>query len=231
MGYSVLFKNVRCEEYGILPVRRPDIPAPIKDREQVAIPGSSMVLVMDRERYEPIEIPVEFNYVAAEDCWSEKFRKAKRWLSGSGELLFSDDADYFYKVHYVELDACEREMKRFGRFRASFVCDPFTYLKSGKGEYDYPEVLYNLYSEAHPVYKITGEGVCCLTVNGRQMKANVGQNLVIDTERMIAYRVDGTMNNALISGDYQDLYLMEGENQIEITLGFGLRVVPNWRSL
>ena len=31
---------------------------------------------------------------------------------------------------------------------------------------------------------ITGEGECILQVNGSQMKANVGQNLVIDTDRL-----------------------------------------------
>ena len=33
---------------------------------------------------------------------------------------------------------------------------------------------------------ITGEGECILQVNGSQMKANVGQNLVIDTDRLMA---------------------------------------------
>ena len=48
---------------------------------------------------------------------------------------------------------------------------------------------------------------------------------------MIAYRTDGIMNNTAVSGDYQDLYLREGSNQIEITAGFDLKVIPNWRSI
>ena len=92
-------------------------------------------------------------------------------------------------------------------------------------------MLYNPYYEAHPMYKITGEGVCTLSVNGQEMRANIGQNLTIDTERMIAYRTDGIMNNTAVSGDYQDLYLREGSNQIEITAGFDLKVIPNWRSI
>ena len=61
------------------------------------------------------------------------------------------------------------------------------------------------------------------------MRANVGQNITIDTERMIAYRTDGAMQNTAVSGDYEDLYLLEGANQIVITSGFGLKVIPNWR--
>lgn len=231
MRYSVLFRGKRCEDYGLLPAERPKIPTPKRDLETKEIPGKSGAITIDRKRYEPIEIAVEFNFAAKENDWNEKLRQAKRWLNGSGELSFSDDSDYFYKVYYTDISDAEREKKRKGSFEATFVCDPFTYLKSGKREYDASEVLYNPYSEAHPVYKVTGEGVCYLSVNGREMKANVGQNLVIDTERMIAYRIDGIMNNALVSGDYQDLYLMEGENQIEISPGFSLKVIPNWRSL
>ena len=188
-------------------------------------------MTIDNDRYEPIEIPVKFNFIAEENEWNEKFRKAKKWLSGSGELEFSDDTDFFYQVYYTNIEACVREMKKKGSFQAVFTCDPFTYLKNGKHEYDKSEVLYNPYHEAHPMYKITGEGVCGLVVNGQEMKANVGQNLIIDTERMIAYRTDGVMNNAMVSGDYQDLYLKEGSNQIEISSGFSLKVIPNWRSL
>lgn len=231
MRYSVLFNGERCEDYGIFPVERPNIPAPSKDREEIVIPGSSGILTMDNKRYEPINISVEFNFLAKANEWNDMFRRAKRWLSGSGELEFSDDAEYFYKVSYVNVDSCERDKKRIGRFAAEFICDPFTYLKNGKREYDSSEVLYNPYYEAHPVYKIAGEGVCILSVNGQEMKANVGQNLTIDTDRMLTFRNDGVMNNTAVSGDYQDMYLQKGSNKIEISPGFSLKVIPNWRTL
>lgn len=231
MRYSIQFNGEKCEDYGILPVKRPNIPAPSKDRKTTTIPGSSGILTIDNERYEPVKIPVKFNFFIGENEWNEMFRSAKRWLSGSGELEFSDDNDFFYKVYYIDIDTCERDMRRIGKFQADFICDPLAYLKAGKFEYDSSEVLYNPYHEAQPVYKITGEGECRLTVNGKRMRANVGQNLVIDTKRMIAYRADGALNNTAVSGDYQDLYLKEGDNQIEISPGFSLKVIPNWRSL
>ena len=63
------------------------------------------------------------------------------------------------------------------------------------------------------------------------MTANVGQNLTIDTDLMIAYRQDGTLQNTAITGDYEDLYLLPGENVINITSGFNLSVSPKWRTL
>lgn len=229
MRYSVSFKGERCESYGILPINRPEIPALIRDIELVKIPGRSGLVVRDRKRYKEIRITINFNFLSGENEWSEVFRKARRWLSGSGELELSDDMGSFYKVFYAEVSTCEREMKRTGRFMADFVCDPFSYLKRGKQEHERQEVLYNPYYEAHPVYVITGEGICVLSVNGKEMEANIGQNLTIDTERMVAYRTDGVLNNTSVLGDYEDLYLKEGDNQIMVTQGFGLKVIPNWR--
>lgn len=231
MRYSIAFNGGRCEEYGIHPVTRPNIPAPQRDIEVLEIPGKSGILTKDNKRYGAIEIPVAFNFYARPDEWCAVFRDAKRWLSGSGELEFSDDPDCFYKVYYVTITDSEREMKRIGRFNVNFTCDPFSYLKDGRREYGISDVLYNPYSTSHPAYKITGEGVCYLTVNNKSMRANVGQNLTIDTDRMIAFREDGTINNIAVSGDYEDLYLKEGDNQISITSGFSLKVIPNWRSV
>lgn len=59
--------------------------------------------------------------------------------------------------------------------------------------------------------------MCTLTVNGNTMTANVGQNLTIDTDRMIAYRSDGTLNNTQVTGNYEDMYLLNGENEISFS--------------
>ena len=82
-----------------------------------------------------------------------------------------------------------------------------------------------------PIYKITGEGECTLVVNDGKMVANIGQNLTIDTGRKLAYREDGTLSNTSVTGDYDNLILIEGRNKIEITDGFELKVIPNWRRL
>ena len=71
--------------------------------------------------------------------------------------------------------------------------------------------------------------MCTLEVNGNRMTANVGQNLTIDTDRMVAYRQDGTLQNTAVTGKYEDLYLTEGEIDIGISTGFDLKIIPNWR--
>lgn len=62
-------------------------------------------------------------------------------------------------------------------------------------------------------------------------RVNVGQNLTIDTDRQLAYRSDGTLNNTAVTGNYEDLVLVEGDNKVTITDGFDLKVIPYWRYL
>ena len=104
------------------------------------------------------------------------------------------------------------------------------YLESG--DFEIPiGTLINEYKEAHPVYHISGEGKCTLTVNKNIITCNVGQNLTIDTDRMIAYRKDGTLNNADVAGDYEGMWLPPGKNTITATNGFTVTVQPKWRRL
>lgn len=88
--------------------------------------------------------------------------------------------------------------------------------------------LYNPWSESHPIFKISGEGVCKITVNGKEVSANVGQNLLINTNLMQTYREDGALNNTAITGDYENLYLQEGLNEISVSSGFAAEVIPKW---
>lgn len=93
------------------------------------------------------------------------------------------------------------------------------------------EAEQNPYLLCKPVYYVQGEGLCVINVNGKDMEANVSGNLIIDTERMLAYREDGTLGNTKITGEYEDLYLKPGRNRISVSPGFILQVKPNWRCL
>lgn len=71
--------------------------------------------------------------------------------------------------------------------------------------------------------------MCTIEVNGKMVTANVGQNMIIDTERMVAYREDGSLQNTKMTGDYEDLYFRNGEIEVAVSVGFDLRIIPNWR--
>lgn len=229
--YDISFNDIRASSIGILPVRRPSVPSPEPNYEGIAIPGRDGALIVSEGTYKPITVTVEFNFWKKPDRWAYAFREAKRWIKGSGNLILGDDRDFFYKVLMAKISDTERTSLRIGTFTAEFLCDPYLYVKDGQREMSIADVLYNPYALSKPIYMITGEGMCTLTVNGKSVTANVGQNLTINTDLMLAYRQDGTMMNTAVTGDYEDLWLNSGENSITITSGFSLAIIPNWRCL
>lgn len=229
--YEVKLDGVSCLKLKILPTRRPDIPAPKRKYEQIAIPGRSGSLVETDESYESIVIPVEFGFISSPEKWNTTFRSAKKWLSGKGKLQFSDDEDFFYLCQNCEITGTERTVKEIGKFTAEFLCDPYMYAVSGDTALEDYRTFENNYMESHPKYEVEGNGDCTLTVNGKNMKMVVNGQITIDTELMIAYNRDMVSQNNLLSGEYEDLYLKEGRNVIDITEGFTLEVFPRWRCL
>mgnify|MGYP005787345419 FL=1 len=231
MGYDFEFNGITASDYKIHVEKRPSIPGKKEKIDYIEIAGREETVADRKKFYEDVEIEVECSFKEMQKDWIQKVREIKRWLRGSGELKFTDSADSFWKVKEIEIDGFERPLRKYGIFQVLFICSPFEYLVEGQMKMDIKEASYNPYEVSHPIYHITGEGYCILIVNGKTMNANVGQNLTIDTERMLAYREDGTLQNTQVTGDYEDLYLQPGENTITITSGFDLKIVPNWRRL
>lgn len=229
--YDFTFKGETASGHGVYVEKRPDIPAGKEETDFITIAGRDSPIAVRTGERKNIEIALSCGFLENREMWSAKAREIRKWINGEGELSFADSANFFWKVRDVELKEFVRETKKIGKFDVTFTCDPYEYLKDGLREQDVEKVRYNPYDTAHPTYLITGNGTCTLTVNGKTMKATVGQNLTIDTDRMLAYREDGSIMNTSVNGDYEDLYLQPGENAINITSGFGMKVIPNWRCL
>lgn len=233
MYQDIEYDGIKGSSLKIYARERPSIPAARVRREQIIIPGRDGAVYESDGTFEPTEIEVQFNYIGKEREWGKRWRAAQRWLAKENtKLRFSDDDSYFFWISNVSLEANERTTARIGNFTAVFTTkDGLYYLNSGLREYTPEEIQWNPYERSNPVYRILGEGMCTLAVNGKEMTANVGQNLTIDTERMVAYRQDGTLQNTAVSGDYENLRFEKGEIKIEATKGFDVTVIPNWRCI
>ena len=148
----------------------------------------------------------------------------------TGRIVYTDMEEYYFLVKKVSIDDIKKKYGIFGDITVTFTCDPVMYLQEGDVSVPISGTLrlYNPWSESHPIFKISGEGVCKVTVNGKEVSANVGQNLLINADLMQAYREDGVLNNTAITGDYEDLYLQEGLNEISVSSGFTAEVIPKW---
>lgn len=222
--YDVQFNDQTASSLGLLLYDYPAFSGAKKNYTTSAVSGRLGELVGLDQYKTNLEISCTFSVL--HKMFVHKIREVKKWLSGTGKLRFSDAPDSFYKVWKVNYGAIERELRDYGCFTITFICTPYEFLDSGQIEVD--KVPYNAYCLSRPVYKIQGSGSCILAVNGKGMTATINQNLTIDTERMLAYRDDGTIHNTDVNGNYEDLYLPPGINEISITAGFDLIIVPNW---
>lgn len=230
--YDIQFNGKTGTSVGVIVQSRPNIPTAEKIYETIDIPGRDGVLYRDTGTVKDIKIEVSLAFREQDpDTWMEKFRAVKKWLLSSvnNKLSFTDDQNYFCRVKKVVIGNAERTVKRQGKMTVAFWCEGYMYLQIGTKEQPISVLLNNPGERCWPVYKIAGEGMCMVTINGKQIKANVGQNLTIDTERKLAYRTDGTMQNTSISGNYEDMALNPGKNSISVTDGFVLTAIPNWR--
>lgn len=216
-----------------------NIPCPEDDLETIEIPGRDGVLVKDKKRKKPIQIEINFNYIAPKEKWHDIWRKAKKWLLQKNQkLILDDDSDHYYRCLYVIIGINERTSLRIGGFTATFVCDPYQYLNSGDMplELIYENIsagqsahIWNPYEASMPIFVITGSGTCRLTINGNILEADVTEKLTIDTGRELAYKADSSSANTNVACDYEDLALIPGDNTIIKPVGFDLQILPKWR--
>lgn len=230
--YFILFNGRTSLDVNLKVESRPSKPSPQKRYEEVDVPGRDGLLYRDKG-YGDIEISISFNFISkTPDKWDKDFRRIKKWLleNKDNTLKFSDDLEVFYKVNKVTIETPERILRRCGKLNVTFTCDPYTYYTNGKEEVILGGKIYNFDLISRPIYRIVGEGLLTLNINGKSIKANVGQELIIDTDKGLCYR-DGIINNVALKGNYEDMYLLEGENTFSWTSGFDVYIIPNWRCL
>lgn len=222
---TVIYNGSSCEDYGCFLNDYPEFSRGGKVYNTWSVPGRDGQLVEKADYLENLTVSCTFSIISMQ--FMDMVRYIRQWLSGSGQLVISDSPDVFYKVLKVEYGDISREIRKFGTFTATFICTPFEFLKSGQMPVN-GTAFFNYQDTAKPVYTITGEGLCTLTVNGYEFMANIGQEAVINSELMISYKNDGQVINTDVSGDYEKLWLPHGNNVVSVSEGFALTIIPQW---
>lgn len=226
--FDLKFNGKTGKENLVLVVSRPFIPTSELICDEYVVPGMDGVVTSAVERYEMRDITVDLNFMVKDaEKFEDRYRMIKSWLKGGGELSFSDDVDWFYRVQRVTLSDFERESKRIGRFTAYFRSDPYMYLYHGQEEKDIATASYNPYETCKPIYHVSSLSDWSFTVNGFTFSGH-GQTY-IDTEKMIAYTPARQIVNSSTVGDFESLYLHTGQNTI--TTSYTVTVIPRWRCL
>lgn len=219
-SYYLIFNNCNNLDVGLSMVSRPSIPSPKPKVQVVSIPGIDGTYTQ-MLGYEDIQISVDFNKLCRKN-FNEFIRDVNEWLYDiqDKKLYFSDDLDFYYRVKRLVVGDKTRTKKNYTRFNVTFICEPYQYAEEGRFEFPIQsgaEIYNPYYVDSLPVFKLYGEGLMTLSVNHQVIEVNVGQSLIIDSEKKLTYREDGTLCNANQKGVYP--VLKPGRNMIQVTGG------------
>lgn len=224
--YDLQFRGMTGKEKGVIFSGYPDFTYGKVKYETTKVNGKIGDFVKVLGGRENTKISCTFAIVS--DEIQERIRDLQSWLSGSGVLKFSDRPDCFYEVKLVDSADFQRKSRKYGVYTVGFLIYPYEFLEDGEYPYTPSVLTCNPYAECMPTYVITGNGSCVLNVNGNEFRVNVPERIYIDSRRMISYKEDHSSANILVAGDYEDLYLPNGDVNITITEGYDLQIIPHW---
>lgn len=225
--FNLEYNGKKLSDYGIYAKELPKFP-PAKEKT-ITQTVSGLGLICERTgEFEPTEFSCQLNYIGKKENWFEVYSELQECLSEEGMLIFSNTPDYYYKIAKVDIGENQMVTERIGTFEVTFTTrDGLRYLKNGLIEHEINEVSLNPYLTSKPVYILSGTGEFELKVNGKKFTGTCEEKLIIDTERQISFGEN--LLNTSVKGEYDELYLIRGANTIEITEGFTVKIIPNWR--
>lgn len=226
MEIGFVWKGIHSNEKGLKIISLPNITTPEKREEKIIIPGRDGYLTQSDESYEGEVKPVEF------DIKHDNFDDIKTWLNGSGEVIFSNEPDRYYKARIINKLDLARVLEKFHGGIIQFDCQPFGYdLNNNLIIIDKPISIYNEGThESQPYMKIHGSGNISLNINDEVIKLkNVNNFIELDSEIQECFRGDLNCNNDM-QGEFPIFKV--GENKISWTGNVSkIEVTPNWRYL
>lgn len=231
-----MYNNKSNEDLDIEVVKRPTIPFPTRNFKEISIDGHDGKYYIDEETYDDMTISIEFNFTENDlDNIKPRVRNIKNWIENmqDNKLILSDDPSTFYEVCKAELsEVTYQDLYEIQNFTINFTVRAYQYLLNGKKEIKINGVLFNHWNMCKPIYHITGNGSCNLSVNGITVICNVNNTLIIDTEFDKVLNSCGTLAIGVTNiKAMQDLYLKNGKNNITVSNGFDLYIKPNYRTI
>lgn len=204
----------------------PNIIKATKDITKTEVQGRDGFLTQDNGSYKSVVKSVE---CTMKDL--ERIDFICSWLTGSGEVTFSNEPTKVYKATIINQIEFERVVATFHSFIIQFECQPHKYdidnelitlLTSGS--------VYNAGTTCKPIIKIYGTGAIDLNINGNIIKlTDVADYVTIDSDLIDCYK-DTELKNNYMNGDFPEL--VNGTNNISWTgAATKVEIVPNWRYL
>jgi predicted phage tail component-like protein len=121
----IRFKGIQSDYMGVFIEALPSRCLPKRRMEKATIPGRMGCLYIDDGSYEPMTLTVVLNLNNVADAAA-----VSAWLSGYGELVFSDEPDYVYRAVVMAAQKIKRrrfQKRNYDTLTVTFECDPCRY--------------------------------------------------------------------------------------------------------
>ena len=223
------FLDKKSKDFGIVVEKYSDFYIPIKSFEKINIVGSDKVEYRAGS-YDPVTLSFEC-YI--KDKSPSKIREISKWLnSGSeGKLIRGDDSEVYYNAKVVNAIPVSKVARKFSKFIIQFECEPFAYAVKDE-VITSSESTITLENKgaviSKPIYKLYGQEAT-ISVNGKSFTVyGIDDYVVIDTDLMDCYKGSESMNTNSV-GNYIDLWLGIGINNIKVSGASKIEITPKWR--
>lgn len=231
-----VFKNINCLDMGVLVSKLPPISNSQKEHESVVsgIYGE----VKKFKGYKNTTKNLECYFMNSEKL--SDIYKIMDWLSNNGDLVLSNEPDFYYKARVSNIINLEEYINNdVYSFPLTFEVMPFSYFLSGKRNIrlDFNQKnglkLFNIGNYfAEPIIKIKGNGEININVNKYSFK--------LDMREVKCATICSTWNNEIVFDENNENVgeIMEGDFPLldvgvsEITYSGDVKsieCVPNWR--
>ena len=225
LGYFI-FNNVSSADYLIINAL-PTVYKPERDIKLIEVPGRDGFLTEDLGSYRGVTKSVE--------CTIKDLSQIDyicSWLTGSGDVVFSNEPTKKYKAVIINQIEFKRVFVNYRSFIILFECQPHKYgLSDDMLSLSVPGVVLSLSNTiSMPKITVYGAGDIDLTINSNIVHlTNVVTSVTIDSELMDCYK-GTTLKNSDMSGEFP--VLISGVNNISwagtVT---EIEILPHWRWL
>ena len=220
-----IFKDI--DSTGVLTVNKlPSIFSAERDMELVPVQGRDGYVTNDLGSYRSVIKSVEcsINDLSQLDYICN-------WLSGKGDVIFSNEPDKVYKAVIKNQIEFAKVLGTFHSFIILLECQPHKYVDANDviTLTTSPATINNIGTiNSLPIFKIYGTGSVVLTINGRAILINsIIGSVTLDSDIGDAFSGAGNMNNNM-TGEFQEL--IPGVNNISWTGTVSkIEVTPNFR--
>ena len=149
------------------------------------------------------------------------------YFNSSGVVIFSNEPDKYYKYAIYEQIDFEK-LIRFKTAEVTLHVQPFKYPVNEQPQtftISSSPATVNIYNAgniyARPIITITATGDVALSLNGSSVLniafGETAQTIIINCEELNAYDEQNILLNRLVTGNYDNIKLNKGSNEIGLT--------------